>query len=108
MRMLDRACWRVRPMAGSTRAVDVGAGDAVEHGLFQAVAQSCEPLVFRRRVFQNPLRGAAQANRAGDILGAGAPAALMMAAEEDRRDARALAHEQSTGSLRPIELMRRD
>ncbi len=52
--------------------------------------------------------GHAQAGDGRDVLGAGAAVALVLAAREDRRDARAALDPEGAGTLRTVELVRRE
>ncbi len=69
------------------RAVDAGAGNAVEHGVLQAVAQRGEPLGFGGQASAPASFGrGAEGRDAGNVLRAGAAVALVMAAEGDGRE----------------------
>src|SRR5260370_8068204 len=78
-------------------------------GLLQMVAHRCH---FRRVVIREPmardLRGLAQADDAGQILGSSTTLALVAAAIEQRLNQSSLLEEQCSGSLRRMEFVSGD
>src|ERR1017187_5438288 len=59
-----------------------GVGDGGENGALHAVAQGADAGVFVVEIGQGQLGGAAEGDDGGDVLGAGAAPAFLMAAEE--------------------------
>src|SRR5690349_22393280 len=87
------------------RAVDAGAWDALEHGIFQAIAQGREPLAIFGEPPAGQLCRGAEGRDGRDIFRARTPVALVMAAERNRRQTRAATHVERAYALRRVELV---
>jgi len=102
-----------KEVAGVGRAwgvggVDAGIGDAGQDSLFESVAQAGDArgVIFERQA--GDFGGFAEADDAGDIFGARAEAALVMAAVEKLAEARAALDEKSADALGRVELVAGD
>src|ERR1017187_1952781 len=87
------------------RTVDAGARNAVQDGVLQAIAQHGEAFGVLGHAPGGEFRGGAEGGDAGDVLGARAAVAFVMAAVHDGREAGALAYVERAYALGRIELV---
>ena len=93
---------------GSRAPLIVVPGTARQDRFFEAIAQRGEPRGFAGQLRRGEARRDAEPRDRRHVLGSGAAVALVLAAGEDRRHARAALDPQRAGPFRAVELVRRE
>jgi len=96
---------RVVRQAFAARAVERAMRDARENAIDELVAQRDNLVALH--IAHGKFKRNGESDDAGDVLGAGAPAALLAAAEDERLEAHAVSHVQRADAFRSLELVRR-